>query len=60
MLLRLRIMEDKNIRIDCFFENMCGESFLTVNRYGILKIIVSDSRSLCHKMLLLHASQRLL
>ncbi|MFS7914075.1 putative transcription factor B3-Domain family [Helianthus anomalus] len=40
-LLRLRIIEDKNIEIDCFMENICGESFVTVNRYDILKIIVS-------------------
>ncbi|MFS7922511.1 hypothetical protein Hanom_Chr03g00249991 [Helianthus anomalus] len=53
-------MDDKNMKMDCFVENICGESFVTVNRYGILKIIVSDSRSVCHKMLLLHASQRLL
>ncbi|MFS7976710.1 putative transcription factor B3-Domain family [Helianthus anomalus] len=40
MFLRLRIMEDKNIEMDCFVDNICGESFLTVNRYGVLKIIV--------------------
>ncbi|MFS7929323.1 putative transcription factor B3-Domain family [Helianthus anomalus] len=40
-LLRLRIIEDKNIEIDCFVENICGESFVTVNRYDILKIILS-------------------
>ncbi|KAJ0725646.1 putative transcription factor B3-Domain family [Helianthus annuus] len=39
-LLRLRIMEDKNIEIDCFVDNICGESFVTVNRYNILKIVV--------------------
>ncbi|MFS7889598.1 putative transcription factor B3-Domain family [Helianthus anomalus] len=39
--LLLRIIEDKNIEIDCFVENICGESFVTVNRYGVLKIIVS-------------------
>ncbi|MFS8013235.1 putative transcription factor B3-Domain family [Helianthus anomalus] len=26
--LRLRIMEDKNIEMDCFVENICGESLL--------------------------------
>ncbi|MFS7979347.1 putative DNA-binding pseudobarrel domain superfamily [Helianthus anomalus] len=40
-LLRLRIVEDNNIEIDCFIENICDESFVTVNRYGVLKIIVS-------------------
>ncbi|MFS7929322.1 putative transcription factor B3-Domain family [Helianthus anomalus] len=40
-LLRLRIIEDKNIEIDYFVENICGESFVMVNRYGILKIILS-------------------
>ncbi|MFS7935403.1 hypothetical protein Hanom_Chr05g00403041 [Helianthus anomalus] len=40
-LLRLRIIEDNNIEIDFFVENICGESFVTVSRYGILKIIVS-------------------
>ncbi|MFS7945085.1 putative transcription factor B3-Domain family [Helianthus anomalus] len=40
-LLRLRIMEDKNMKMDCFVENMCGESFVTVSRYDILKLIVS-------------------
>ncbi|KAJ0609072.1 putative transcription factor B3-Domain family [Helianthus annuus] len=39
-LLRLRILKDKDIHIDCFVNNICGESFVTVNRYGILKIIV--------------------
>ncbi|MFS7890988.1 putative DNA-binding pseudobarrel domain superfamily [Helianthus anomalus] len=40
-LLLLRITEEKSIEIDCFVENVCGESFLTVNRYGVLKIVVS-------------------
>ncbi|MFS8017039.1 putative transcription factor B3-Domain family [Helianthus anomalus] len=39
-LLRIRITEDNNIEIDCFVENICGESFVTVNRYGVLIIIV--------------------
>ncbi|KAM0033875.1 putative transcription factor B3-Domain family [Helianthus debilis subsp. tardiflorus] len=39
-LLRLRIMDDKNMKMDCFVDNICGETFATVNRYGILKIIV--------------------
>ncbi|MFS7962876.1 putative transcription factor B3-Domain family [Helianthus anomalus] len=40
-LLHLRIIEDNNIEIDCFVENICDESFVTVNHYRILKIIVS-------------------
>ncbi|KAM0061980.1 putative transcription factor B3-Domain family [Helianthus debilis subsp. tardiflorus] len=39
-LLRLRVMEDQNMEIDCFIQNICGESFVTVNRYGSLNIIV--------------------
>ncbi|XP_035839790.1 uncharacterized protein LOC110867068 [Helianthus annuus] len=39
-LLRLRVMEDQNMQIDCFIQNICGESFVTVNRYGSLNIIV--------------------
>ncbi|MFS7913296.1 putative transcription factor B3-Domain family [Helianthus anomalus] len=39
-LLRLRINEDKNMEISCFIEKICGESFVIVNRYNVLKIIV--------------------
>ncbi|KAJ0601664.1 putative transcription factor B3-Domain family [Helianthus annuus] len=39
-ILRLRIMEDKSMENSCFDENICGESFVTFNRYNILKIIV--------------------
>ncbi|KAJ0724047.1 putative transcription factor B3-Domain family [Helianthus annuus] len=39
-LLRLRIIKDKDIYMDCFVNNICGDSFLTVNRYGVLNIIV--------------------
>ncbi|MFS7914500.1 putative transcription factor B3-Domain family [Helianthus anomalus] len=34
-------MEDQNMEIDCFIQNICGESFVTINRYGSLNIIVS-------------------
>ena len=40
-ILRLRIMEDKSMEISCFVENISGESFVTFNRYNVLKIIVS-------------------
>ncbi|MFS7933720.1 putative transcription factor B3-Domain family [Helianthus anomalus] len=40
-LLRLTVMEDQNMEIDCFIQNICGESFVTLNRYGRLNIIVS-------------------
>ncbi|MFS7961723.1 putative transcription factor B3-Domain family [Helianthus anomalus] len=31
-LLHLRMIKDKDIYMDCFVNNICGDSFLTVNR----------------------------
>ncbi|MFS7962866.1 putative transcription factor B3-Domain family [Helianthus anomalus] len=39
-LLRLTVMEDQNMEIDCFIQNIYGESFVTLNHYGRLNIIV--------------------